>query len=265
MRESTGQRITAWRPAVPGIAEVFHARVTDHAYPMHTHDTWTLLIVDYGTIQYDLEHSRHGAFGAEVHLLPPHVPHDGKPASRNGFQKRVLYLDEDTVGAALIGAAMDAPSLPRDPELRRRIHRLHLALATPGEEFAAQTRLALVRDDLVAHLRGHGAGDSHAPALARQLRELLDDSVVAGVSLADAAARLHAHPGHLVRCFTGAFGISPHAYLTGRRIDRARRLLLRGVPAALAATATGFYDQAHLTRHFRRHVGTTPARFATTR
>jgi AraC-like DNA-binding protein len=28
------------------------------------------------------------------------------------------------------------------------------------------------------------------------------------------------------------------------------------------AIAAGFYDQAHLTRHFKRHVGTTPGRFA---
>ena len=37
--------ITAWHPAVPGIVEVFHARFVDHAYPLHTHDTWTVLIV----------------------------------------------------------------------------------------------------------------------------------------------------------------------------------------------------------------------------
>jgi AraC-like DNA-binding protein len=48
----------------------------------------------------------------------------------------------------------------------------------------------------------------------------------------------------------------------GRRIDRARKLLLAGCPPAEAAIAAGFFDQAHLTRHFRRHTATTPARFA---
>ena len=260
--EQAGQRITAWRPAVPGIAEVFHARVTDHAYPMHTHDTWTLLIVDHGTIQYDLERHRHGALVSEVHLLPPHVPHNGRPAYRDGFHKRVLYLDAELLGSELTGAAMDTPSLV-DPRLRARVHRLHLALGMPGEQFAASGRLALVRDELAARLRRREPAAAAAPTLARVLRELLDEAVVTGVSLAEAAARLHAHPGHLVRSFTAAYGIPPHAYLTGRRVDAARRLLLRGVPPAEVAGAVGFYDQAHLTRHFRRHVGTTPARFAT--
>nr|WP_310206490.1 helix-turn-helix domain-containing protein [Paenarthrobacter nitroguajacolicus] len=45
-------------------------------------------------------------------------------------------------------------------------------------------------------------------------------------------------------------------------MDRARRLLLDGRPAAEAAVEAGFHDQSHLTRHFRRVLGTTPGAFA---
>ena len=51
--------IRAWRPAVPGVAEVFHARFTDHAYPMHAHADWTLLIIDSGVVGYDLDRHAH--------------------------------------------------------------------------------------------------------------------------------------------------------------------------------------------------------------
>lgn len=54
------------------------------------------------------------------------------------------------------------------------------------------------------------------------------------------------------------FGISPHQYLTSRRVDLARRPLLDGMPPSLAAAAAGFYDRPHLTRHFKRVLGTTP-------
>ena len=54
----------------------------------------------------------------------------------------------------------------------------------------------------------------------------------------------------------------PHAYLTHLRSARARQLLLRGLRASDVAPLVGFYDQAQLTRHFRRLVGTTPARYA---
>lgn len=84
-----------------------------------------------------------------------------------------------------------------------------------------------------------------------------------GVTLREAAELLHAHPGHLVRSFTRAFGLPPHLYLTGRRIDQARRLLLAGQRTAEVAVEVGFHDQSHLTRHFVRHLGISPARYAT--
>jgi len=129
-------RVEAWRPAVAGIAEVFHAAFVDHAYPVHTHDVWTLLIVDDGAIRYDLDRTEHGALGGAVTVLPPYVAHDGRAATRSGFRKRVLYLDTSVLDVGLTGSAVDAPSLP-DPELRDRVHRLHRALAHPGDDPAS--------------------------------------------------------------------------------------------------------------------------------
>jgi hypothetical protein len=94
---------------VPGITEVFHAHFVGHAYPAHTHDAWTLLIVDDGAVRFDLDRHHHGALCSQVTLLPPHVPHDGRAATPLGFRKRVLYLETDLLGTELIGAAVDRP------------------------------------------------------------------------------------------------------------------------------------------------------------
>jgi AraC-like DNA-binding protein len=257
------EHVVAWRPRVAGIAEVLHARFVEHAYPVHTHDTWTLLIVDEGAIRYALDRGAHGAVRPAVTLLPPHVPHDGRSATREGVRKRVVYLDASVLDAGRIGTAVDRPSLP-DARLRRRVHELHAALERPGEEFEAESRLALIRERLQRHL-GPRVAVHEEPGgsrpLAYRLRDLMEARTVTGVTLAEAARLLGAHPTHLVRSFTATFGLPPHAYLTGRRVDLARRLLLAGERAADVAGAAGFYDQAHLTRQFRRYLGVTPARY----
>ncbi|MDR7278437.1 helix-turn-helix transcriptional regulator [Catenuloplanes atrovinosus] len=254
--------VTAWRPTVPGVREVFHARFVAHAYPAHTHDAWTLLIVDDGAIAYDLEQHHHGTGGAMVTLLPPHVPHDGRAATTHGFRKRVLYLDPGVLGEDLIGAAVDRPGLD-DAPLRHRVHQLHASLVSPGDALEAESRLTLIRDRLRGHLLPHVPdGPPAARGLAGDLRDLLDRDTVTGLTLRDAAAELHAHPSHLVRAFTRAFGLPPHRYLTGRRVDAARRMLLAGMPPAEVATAAGFHDQPHLNRHFTRVLGVTPGRYA---
>ncbi|MFD4738442.1 helix-turn-helix domain-containing protein [Streptomyces virginiae] len=259
--------VSAWQPSVPGIAEVFHARFTEHAYPAHVHDTWALMILDGGRVDFALDGERHGLGVSDVVvLLPPGVSHDGRTVTEAGFRKRVLYLDASVLPERLTGAAVDTPLLA-DAALRERVHGLHLALAE-RDPFEAGSRLAFVRERLHRRLAGRAA-EGQAPGqvpgtrVAVRLRELLDARVPEGITLDEAAAELgYPHPTHLIRSFTAAYGLPPHAYLTGRRVALARRLLLAGVRPAEAAVAAGFYDQAHLARHFGRHVGISPARFA---
>lgn len=263
--------VDAWDPHVPGVREVFHARFVDHAYPPHTHDAWTVLLVDEGTVRYALDRHEHGTRPTAVAVLPPHVAHDGRAATTAGFRKRVLYLDPAVVDDHLVGPAVDRPTV-RDPALVRSLGGLHDTLRRPGDTLEAETRVALVAERLAAHLAGdHRAlvtldGPGTAPASGRRdpaadLRDLLDADPVSSPMLRDLAARVGASPTHLVRAFTARFGVPPHAYLVGRRVDLARRLLLEGVAPAEVAAAAGFHDQAHLSRHFRRHVGTTPGRY----
>jgi AraC-like DNA-binding protein len=252
--------VRAWRPELGGVVEVLHARFSDHAYPMHAHDAWTLLIVDDGAVRYDLDRHEHGAFGEVVTLLPPHVPHNGAGASPHGFRKRVLYLDSDQLPAGLVGSSVDHPGVP-DPALRRLISRLHQTILQPGERLESESLLAVVQERIRAHL-----GDQAGPAepdrgAARQLRDLLEANIVAGVSLKEASESLRYDPAYLVRSFCRTFGMTPHRYLTSRRVDLARRLILDGRALRSVAAESGFYDQPHLSRHFKRILGVTPGRY----
>lgn len=253
--------IRAWRPETAGVAEVLHAHFPSHVYPPHTHDTWTLLVVDSGTIGFELEHHDHGAVPSLVTLLPPHVPHDGRNVTEVGFRKRVIYLEEDVLGPECIGAAVDRPGW-RDGDLLASVRGLDDALGRSHDRFEADARLSLVVDSLRSRLVRRGAPPASDRPLAARLRRILDDRLHEEVVLSDLAVELGAHPSHLVRSFGREYGIAPYRYVTGRRLDCARRLLLSGMPAAEVATVVGFYDQAHLTRHFRRLLSTTPAAYA---
>jgi AraC-like DNA-binding protein len=259
---SVGEHVRAWRPDVPGVGEVLHAHFTDHAYPAHTHDLWTVLLVDTGGVSYDLEHHSHGAPAGSLTLLPPHVPHDGRATRATGFDKRVVYLDERWLPLDLTGAAVARPTIV-DDEVRRAVAALHGVLSVPGDELEAESRLAVIVERLVSHLDRtvDAPRDGREPRLARRVRELLDRDLTDVATLEALAEHLGAHPTQLIRAFSREFGLPPHRYVTGRRIDRARVLLLDGMRAADVAAEVGFHDQAHLTRHFRRTLGVTPGAY----
>ncbi|MGD0065190.1 MAG: helix-turn-helix transcriptional regulator [Streptosporangiaceae bacterium] len=65
----------------------------------------------------------------------------------------------------------------------------------------------------------------------------------------------------LIRAFRSEVGMPPYAWLAQHRVARARALLDRGHGLAETAALTGFADQAHLTRWFRRVVGITPGAY----
>lgn len=252
--------IRAWHPAVPGMREVLHASFDDHAYPMHAHDDWTVLLIDSGAVSYDLERAHHLALPDAVTVLPPGVPHDGRSATRGrGFRKRVLYLESSWLPNSAPSTAAVRPTFD-DVGTVEAVRAIHQALRDPAEILDAEHETLVLRERLLMRLEAPARRVADTP-LARRLRSLLDDRTAEAFTIADAAAELGAHPSHLTRSFTRAYGMPPHRYLISRRVDHARRLLVDGSRVADAAASAGFHDQAHLTRHFRRILGTTPSRF----
>ncbi len=67
---------------------------------------------------------------------------------------------------------------------------------------------------------------------------------------------------HFARKFRTEFSCPPHAHLMRMRIERAKAQLARGnIPLKVVAANSGFSDQSHMTRLFRRVLGVTPAEY----
>jgi AraC family transcriptional regulator len=140
-------------------------------------------------------------------------------------------------------------------------------LATPLKQMAAATMAddVLFAESALAEL--YGALKSKpitvSAGLASYALRRIDDWIEANldqtIHLDDLAALANLSGFHFHRMFRLSRGIAPHAWIIGRRIDRARVLLQSGQSIAEIAFACGFSGQSHLTRVFRRHIGRTPA------
>jgi AraC family transcriptional regulator len=101
-----------------------------------------------------------------------------------------------------------------------------------------------------------------APATRRRLVDFVEAGLGGPIRLAELAAVAGLSEFHLQRSFTDSFGVSPHTFVTHRRIDRAKVLIGAGEPIAGVAAACGFSSQSHLTRAFRLATGLTPGAYA---
>jgi AraC family transcriptional regulator len=92
-----------------------------------------------------------------------------------------------------------------------------------------------------------------------QARQFVDEHLDQPLTLAQLSQEVGLSPFHFARLFKAAFGTSPHQFILQRRLERCWDLLCESsLSLTQIAMATGFGDQSHLSRSFRRHFGKTP-------
>jgi len=159
-----------------------------------------------------------------------------------------------------------------DPALAGAVRRLHRSLTGPATPLERSERLAAVAALAARHSAGaghasrQGAGAAGLTArdrarAAARVRAFLSDGDAAQATLTDVAEAAGCSRFAAYRAFRSRFGLSPSDYQRQLRLRAARRALAGGAAVADAAAATGFADQAHLTRWFRRCYGITPGAY----
>ena len=123
----------------------------------------------------------------------------------------------------------------------------------------AQRVLGTVRDQ-----QGRAVRAAAVPPGVRHAVRRLEADFADEISLNELASMAQMSRSHFALLFRQFTGYTPHQYLLLVRLNHARKLITQGNPArslAEIAATSGFCDQAHLNRHFRRVFGTTPAAF----
>ena len=109
-------------------------------------------------------------------------------------------------------------------------------------------------DELLSPSRG-----GLPPVVTQRMCEYIESHLDQKITLQALAAIAGLSTRHFARAFNQSMGTPPHGYLLSWRLERAERMLRETqVPLSEIAAATGFSDQSHLARHFRRRTGMSP-------
>jgi len=251
-------------PAAPGVerAEVH----LGSAFAPHRHDTYGIGLTTAGVQVFGYRGTRRVCLPGQLHVLHPDERHDGGPGTAGGFGYRILYIAPELVRDALGGRALPFVADPVHDltPAARPVAALLEDIDEPISDLGRVEIAAVVADGLVS-LGGSPAGRD-GPIDGRAV-ERVRDHLAAHACEQTPASALEAIAGTdrytIARQFRWAFGTSPDRYRTQRRLALARAAIERGEPLARVAAETGFADQSHMTRQFKRTYGVTPARWAT--
>lgn len=261
-----------WRADDLGGLELLRATLREFAFLPHAHEEFFIALTDAGLATPTYRGDRHVIGPGDLIVLNPEEAHAGGPPAEGSWTYRALYPGPALMRDILAEFRPGRPGLPvfggdvvRDRDVAARLRRFHLLSESPASSrLERETQLA----EALVRLVSRHATPPRAPGPAgrerravRLSREYLEEHAEENVTLAALAGRAGLSAFHLCRVFREAVGMTPHAYQIQVRVRRAKSLLRAGLPITLAAAEAGFYDQAHLNRHFKRLVGVTPGRY----
>jgi AraC-like DNA-binding protein len=255
---------------IPGLS-LLCADFTTHEYPAHIHDALMVAVTETGGSEIQAGGGPAEAHSAALLVVNPAEPHSSRMNGSHRWQYRSFYLEPSAIGDVQRGLGVGdlrgfSRNILKDSGLIRGFLTLHHALDDGHADQLRRRELLVGAFGQLA--RRHGDGGARIPIAPRD-RVLLDsvievmrDRHPGHVTLADLAAVAGLTQFQLIGLFRKGVGMTPHAYLTQIRLESARAALRRAMPIADAAILTGFYDQAALTRIFKRCYGITPLQFA---
>jgi AraC family transcriptional regulator len=114
--------------------------------------------------------------------------------------------------------------------------------------------------ELLASVAGRESRERRAPGWLERACEMLHEEAPGSISVI--AKEVGVHPTHFARSFRMWFDCTPGEFARSRRLARAASLLKASrQEISRIAFETGFADQSHLTRVFKRAFGLAPAAY----
>jgi AraC-like DNA-binding protein len=112
-------------------------------------------------------------------------------------------------------------------------------------------------------LKGKPGSKKKIPAWAKELKEFIQDHIDTNLSLKELSKDLEINPSYLSREFSKYFeDLSFGEYIRKQRIEKAKELILSSnYSLTEIAYLTGFSDQSHFTRIFKKHTGKNPSAY----
>lgn len=242
--------------------EAYRLEGVSRPFPKHFHEYYVIGLVEAGERMLCCQEGERLLRPGDVLLLNPGARHACAQADGGILGYRGLNVAREVM-AGWAGDGGKAPlfgeTVVRDAETAAALSGFHKMVMDGAPKPAREESLRALLSMLAwrcaqpcapAACEGAAEVEKLCALMKRRFAERLDlDALCRYAGLSKST---------LLRAFTRAKGITPHAYLENVRVGAAKKLLARGVPPADVALRAGFSDQSHFTNCFHRFIGLTP-------
>lgn len=239
-------------------------------YARHSHEIFSIGAITSGCCNYLHEKTSHRISTGTVVLMNPGDVHACNPVEDQPWSYVMLYVDAQWLAGIQQGFDEDAGGLfqpvaatyTQSPALFNGLTGLYAQLIDPELDVLARHEAAIkFFSAMQQELGGSVALPKPANARVERAAEYIDEHFLRTLRLQDICEAASLSEAYLIRAFEQRYHMTPHAYLINRRIQHAQAQLREGALIADIAQQTGFADQAHFQRVFKKYLAATPGQY----
>ncbi|MBC3916787.1 AraC family transcriptional regulator [Undibacterium sp. CY18W] len=271
MQQTFHDEARMWRSPLLPDAELLTAEYFAQEFAPHWHEGFAIPVIQSGAQTYRYRGARCLAAVGCIAAINPGEVHTGERATDHGWAYRAFYPSVawmQQLSADMAGTPMGIPWLPDgvidDAEVAGHLAVAHRLLETAADPLAAENALTAGFALLLSrYARTRPVVQSISPDATRVelMKARLSENLDQPMSLSDLAREVGLSPFYAARLFSRSIGMPPHAWRNQLRLNRAQGLLRQGLSVTDIASMTGFADQSHFNRHFKRAFGVAPGRW----
>ncbi|MGE4319433.1 MAG: helix-turn-helix domain-containing protein [Deferribacterales bacterium] len=236
-----------------------------HSFPMHSHTDFALCVVENGLQGFTSRTSKAVLHKGCFASVNPGDLHNGYNAGTDGWRQHVLFFTNENTAKFISENNIKKYDFAfsrntSDNTVIAEIITEKISSVSSSENLLKKQCLF---EEIMALL--HYREKIFSPSKAvktgsvRRSVEKMSDAPEERHSLDDLAKLSGMSRFHFLRSFRQSTGLTPHAYLTQLRLDKAFRLLIStDMPLSRIAAECGYCDQPHFVRSFKKLWGTTP-------
>ncbi len=243
-------------PDLRGVRSVQGTNVT-HTFTRHIHSACCISLLLNGTRGCARPCYTGTVTAGSVEVINPGEPHEIYPIDGLPYSYRTVCVELDKYYT-------NYPVFIREPvkdrDLFQRLKQAFNLLNAPVSLLEKENEILLVLELLTSEytVATLPIRRQKIKNTIQEVKGYMENNYSRNVSIQELAATSRLSPYHLSREFREYTGLPPHEYLTNYRVRLARRMMEDGEGIAETAAATGFVDQSHFTRCFKRIMGITP-------
>jgi AraC-like DNA-binding protein len=264
------EKVRFFRAAGVPDVELYHTNGVSRSMPRHVHSVFSASVTVSGYRIHETRQAKHIVQPGNILVVNVGEMHSSLSSDVKSSTLAIRLLPQFLTKMACEITGRRDGILPfrqpviQDCELAGQMLEMQSVLANNSFRLAKEERILDVFYQLYSR---HSAEFVCEPRQGREKIPIaracayLQDCTDENVSLETLSAIAGLSPFHFSRVFAKEVGVTPHIYQLQVRLQKATELLATGCSVAEVALATGFCDQSHLQKLFKKKFGITPGQY----